>query len=96
MAIKTVKTACDVCGRALPTKKSKGGRPRERHRECSKLIGYWRAFDAELDRVRFAPGSKGDAKIKALRGRLMTQSLNQKLRADRAKRSDLARDFGAR
>jgi hypothetical protein len=100
MSDKTQK--CDVCGRAIPKKTTKGGRPRVRHRECSKALGYLSALEKELALIHYAPGAQGDAKIKRMRGRIQGQTIGPPrakhggVNVSSAKRSTETRDFGKR
>ena len=70
-------TTCPVCGRALPPKKGKRGRPKEKHRECLVLESRLNEVQSLLTVVRFAPptrsketGNKVLGKAGEVRGRL--------------------------
>jgi hypothetical protein len=94
---------CDVCGRCLPKKKpGSGGRPRSRHRECSKALGYLSSFEDSLSKIRWDETKDGDRTrgkqyIAKMRSRVTVQTINQFLAEKKLLRwSHLCRDFTAR
>lgn len=46
---------CALCGRELPPRKSKRGRPRERHDECRQLESVLVRLERDVDSVDFDP-----------------------------------------
>lgn len=83
-------TVCDVCGRPLPPRKGKSGRPRLRHYECSMVKTRLAQLSELLGVVRFTPET--DYYRLAIRGDIQADTINR-ISKTSAKRSDDSRDY---
>jgi hypothetical protein len=95
---------CDVCGRKLPPKKGKRGRPREKHRECTKVesrigelvrlvnqLHFVRPSTAPAVDKRGRPYKKLTGHAKAMRAELF--KLSRLIQGDTLKTSTSDRDY---